>query len=229
MQGAKYDTEKQFYYIKRKQKYLCEFNNLLKATAQVLKDRFPADTLQMMLHEMQVEFVSLIPKIPYIGGSKNELTQNLVICAQALPVCKVLKKHNMSIEQVGEAMKAIIKTMLMRQTLLQKMIMRFFWRLMFGKWFKKRMQQSALQSQKKEYKDAFVYDFVVGDGKTFDFGFDFSDCAICHFFRQEDGSEFVPIMCELDFIMADFVKVQLKRTATLAQGARCCDFRYSHK
>lgn len=217
----------QNYYQQNKAKYLKQFSNLLLATEQILSIKFPADELKILLSEMQSAFLSLIAKIPYIGGKQNELTQNLVVCAEYLAIYQVLKKHDLSLTQIARIIPQIAKLQLEQMPWLNKITMRFFWRMMFTKWFKKQMQKSAAISQQRKFKDDFVYTFVAGDGKNFNFGFDFTECAICKFFQQENASEFVPIMCELDYVISDFVKVKLNRTTTLANRGSCCDFRYN--
>lgn len=220
-------NENQNYYLERNPRILKEFNAILKAAKNVLSNDFDANTLQTILQEMRTQFENLIPKIPYIGGDENLLTRNLLVCAEYLPICKVLQQHNFSYEQIAAAVTNICKTQLANMPFFSKLGMRFLWKLMFSQGFQKQMRKDAKKSQEKIYPDSFVYEFVDGDGITFNFGFDFSDCAICHFFAKEGAAEFVPIMCELDYVLADFVGVKLNRTATIALGKGCCNFRYN--
>lgn len=219
--------ENQNYYLERKPKILKEFNAILKAAKKVLSTNFDEKTLQIMLQDMRSQFEELIPRIPYIGGDENLLTRNLLICAEYLPICKVLQQHNLSYEQINDVVRNICKLQLANMPFFSKLGLKLLWKFMFSKGLQKQMQKDAKKSQEKIYPDSFVYKFVKGDGITCNFGFDFSDCAICHFFAKEGAAEFVPIMCELDYVLADFAKVKLTRTSTIAHGDKYCNFRYS--
>lgn len=147
----------QNYYLERKSKILKDFKMVLNAAQKVLSNDFAADILQTMLQEMRTQFEDLIPRIPYIGGDENLLTRNLTICAEYLPVCKVLQQHNLAYEQIAAAVKNICKMQLANMSFFSKLGMRFLWKLMFTQGFQKQMQKDAKKSQQKVYPDSFVY------------------------------------------------------------------------
>lgn len=57
--------------------------------------------------------------------------------------------------------------------------------------------------------------------------FDVRDCALVRYAKAHNASELVPLICELDEVMAEsLIGVTLKRTGTIGLGAERCDFRY---
>jgi hypothetical protein len=88
------------------------------------------------------------------------------------------------------------------------------------------MRSMAENSQSKKYDGDFVYRYVPGNGADFDFGLDFTECAVCKFFEREEAQALTPYMCQYDFIESRFCQTGLSRTKTLADGHGMCDFRY---
>lgn len=52
---------------------------------------------------------------------------------------------------------------------------------------------------------------------------------ITTFTPEENYFDLAKYLCQLDFVMADMMGIELKRTQTIAEGAQYCDFRYSKK
>jgi hypothetical protein len=68
-----------------------------------------------------------------------------------------------------------------------------------------------------------VYEFVVGDGEEFDYGYDFLECAAQKFYHAQDADKFTPFYCFLDYPKS---KMGLSRTMTLAEGHAKCNHRF---
>ena len=52
------------------------------------------------------------------------------------------------------------------------------------------------------------------------------ECGIRKFYAAHNAEEFARYVCALDFIASDYFGWGLVRTTTLAEGDRCCDFRF---
>jgi len=88
------------------------------------------------------------------------------------------------------------------------------------------MKKCAAESQKRLYPGDWVWSSFEGDGKEFDSGADFTECAICKFFRAQDASDLAPYLCRTDFAVSRAFGMGLVRTMTLAEGEDRCDFNY---
>ena len=99
-------------------------------------------------------------------------------------------------------------------------------RLQFSKFMLRKTQQAARRSQERKYAGDWVYEVVVGDGQPFNFGIDYTECAIVKFMNAQDANELTPYLCNTDYVVSKMTATGLRRTMTLAWGCEKCDFRY---
>jgi len=78
----------------------------------------------------------------------------------------------------------------------------------------------------RKYSDDWVGDYIEGDGKTFDWGFNFHECGIHKVCKRLDAERFVPFFCLSDFSEANILGFGFSRAQTLGFGASMCDHRY---
>jgi ribosomal protein L37AE/L43A len=99
-------------------------------------------------------------------------------------------------------------------------------RLQFSKFMLRKTQQAARRSQERKYAGDWVYEVVVGDGQPFNFGIDYTECAIVKFMDAQGANELTPYLCNTDYVFSKAMGTGLRRTMTLAWGCEKCDFRY---
>jgi hypothetical protein len=133
-----------------------------------------------------------------------------------------MKLFHKPVDEIG----AVIQEMHQRYL---KSIPSFLMRLR-GRWqltqrYFKQLDKRAERSQRRFYPDDWIYRAVKGDGKTFDYGVDYTQCGICQFFWRHDAGELLPYLCQLDYATVEAMGLQLTRTTTLAEGGAKCDFR----
>ena len=68
--------------------------------------------------------------------------------------------------------------------------------------------------------------FIEADGRSFDYGFDYTECAGCQFLNRQGASELAPFLCAVDKVASEILGWGLTRTMTIAGGFNKCDFRY---
>jgi hypothetical protein len=90
----------------------------------------------------------------------------------------------------------------------------------------RRMIELGEESQRNAKPGEDVFEAVSGDGEDFDFGLNVESCSICHQFAKFDAMEMVPYICATDDIMSEKQGTGLRRTGTIALGAKRCDFRF---
>ena len=89
----------------------------------------------------------------------------------------------------------------------------------------RKMQAAARRSQERAYPGDWVYEVIEVDGRTFDLGLDYTECAIEKFVHAQGEDEFTPYLCNIDYVTAGAFRMGLRRTMTLAWGCEKCDFR----
>jgi hypothetical protein len=209
------------YYINRQQELLDKFEADMKIWSPlILKDYGEIQAYKILLEARQ-NFADLIPQIPYIGGDENAFTKNLVDSVRYLALYQAMKNFGKTVTEIG---KIIYDGYLAKINGPQPPIPPAQWLTP-----EQRLEQSkrgAVRSQERHYPGDYVYTFVAGDGKEFDHGFDFTECASLKFYRAQDADELLPYYCYLDFVAAKVRGFGFSRTKTLYEGHGKCNHRF---
>jgi hypothetical protein len=211
----------QNYYLKRKTRFLLEFDLVAKSAHAVL-ERYFGENANVLVAETRREFESLIPQLPYIGG-KQPFTEFIVFTGMLLAVYRVNKARGKTAEETGELVYEIGREFLRAYPAI---LLRLFGRMNFSRPYLDRLRQRAIESYRREYPEGYVYNFVEGDGATFDYGVDYLECASCKFLAKQGAPELAPYLCPVDILYSEALGWGLTRTMTLAEGAEKCDFRF---
>ncbi len=190
---------------------------------RALGTQFSKDEVERIIQQTQDEFRATLPRLPYIGGKQNPMTTNLVACTWFLALYRVLQPRGLSDDEIGDLVYRVaeewVKSSPRWLGRLQRLLVKTpLLRIIFGR--------ISRQSQQRKYPGDFVVHFVPGDGRNFDFGLDFTGCAIHKFFQAEQAGHFAKYMCRIDDLTTSFKGIELIRTGTIANGADKCDFRY---
>ena len=210
------------YYTDQQEKLLRDFARKLRRVQRSIDAYFEDETGRELCDEFVASFAKIIPRIPYIGGKSNPLTDELIQSAWALAIHDVLRRRGRKTAEIGMF---IYKT---REALIAtypRWLLLLFGRYWFSRHFKNKRRRLAQETQKREYEGNFVVSFVEGDGEAFDFGFDDTECGILKFFRKENAAELTPYLCASDIPLSRALNLGIQRTTTLALGGKRCDFR----
>ncbi len=182
--------------------------------------RYGPDEGNIILQEARIEYEKLIPHIPFVGGPQVHMTEDLLESVQVLAYLRVLKMHDKGIEESKDIIYGAVKTRLAQYP---RFVLWLGGARTFSRFFVRSLQRQAKESHKRKYPGGFVFDIVIGDGKEFDWGLDFSECGICKFYRSQNASELLPMVCSIDYVLSDALGYGLVRTQTLAEGANTCN------
>lgn len=175
--------------------------------------------------DMRKRFSSLLEKVPYIGGSKNHLTETLLWSASALALYQAIQNRNKLIQDTGyiiyQAMKITLEKM-------PRELAKDLGHKLFTEDYKNKLRHYAIYSQNREYTGDWVCNFIEGNN-IFDYGYDYTECGIQKFLRSQNADELTPYLCALDFLSSEVLETGLIRTSTLAEGSSKCDFRYRRR
>jgi hypothetical protein len=208
------------YYTSQKDKLMKAFDRSSKNIRLVLDKYYSHEFSENVLRQARKEYETLIPQIPYIGGSQNHMTNDLLESVQSLAVLRVLTAQGKTVVESCEIIYQAMETRLSRYP---RLLLRIIGRLQFTRMFIRRLQRQAIESQKRGYPGNFVFNIIIGDGKEFDWGIDFAECGICKFYKVQNAFEFMPYICLIDYALSDGFGYGLVRTETLAEGADRCN------
>jgi hypothetical protein len=209
------------YYVSRKRKLLKEFDRALDRMRGLFVSRYGEDS-EAMLQEARKEYEALIPHLPYVGG-RQPFTQFLISTAWFLSMYRVLKRRGETVEKVGQLIYQASEAYLQAYP---RFLRRFLGFTTFSPRYLRRLKKGALKSRERRYPGDYVYDYVAGDGRTFDYGVDYIECGPVKFLMAQGAPELAPYVCSTDILSSELLGWGLKRTTTLAGGAERCDFRF---
>ncbi len=208
------------YYMSMNAKLLKDFDRTRSWFRPHLIERFGRDTAEAMIRTARNEYQALIPQIPYIGGSKVHMTSDLLESVMLLAYLRVLKAHGVT---PLESREIALKATQTRLAQYPGFLLKILGKLTFSSLYLRNLQRQAVDSAKREYPGGFVYEVVIGDGKEFDWGLNFSECGICKFYQAQNAAEFMPLICPIDYMLSDAFGYGLVRTETLAEGGNRCN------
>jgi hypothetical protein len=209
-------------YISRSSKLSKSFDKALKPVRKVFVTNFGDELADRILEEARQEYEALIPGLPY-WGKKNMMTGFLIGSSHCLAIHRVLKKHGKSVAEIGKILYEMVEARLNK---VPKPVFWLYGKLKYGKSYRERLKIQAIISQKKQYPGDYVFTYIVGDGKEFDYGYDITECGVCKFLQAQDADEVAPFLCLVDFPLSKAFGRGLVRNMTIAEGAEKCDFRY---
>ena len=209
------------YYINRKLALLKEFDDTVRIWSPVVHGLYGEINAYRILQEARAAFEALIRQIPYIGGDANRRTVTFVESIRYLAFYRAMKKYGKTAEETG---KVLFDALVAQVNKKQQKTPPAEWKNT-EKYFKER-EKGAEESQERRYPGDYVYKFVSGDGKKFDYGYDYSECASVKFFQAQKADEFMPFYCYLDYPVCGARGLGLSRTMTLAEGHEKCNHRF---
>lgn len=222
MAGAKESN----YYLTIRAKMMREFRAMYKGARKVLARYFSEREIDRLEAESKKEYQELFPQLPYIGGKKNSETINLIMGAIVLAIIRPLEKESLTKRQIGRVIHHTFEGYFSAKP---RIIQRALGRLVSSKLALKRLKAQIETSGQRGYEDDFLMEYVEPRSGEFDFGYDYTQCALQKLFARYGAEEYLPYVCLGDYALFRSLGVGFSRTRTIAHGAPKCDFRFKRK
>ena len=200
------------------------FDKMLRRSGDARVERFGAQTADVMREEMLEEFRRLLPEVPDVGGRGNAYTPYLIGAARGLATYRVVVQHGGTVEIAGELIHRRVRAEMGR---VPRVIRHWVGRHRFFGQSRKQWDKAARRSQARRYPGDWVSEIVDADGQSFDLGMTTRECGIVKYLHGQGADELTPYICELDYIAAEMMGFELRRTKTLSWGCDSCDHRIS--
>ncbi len=201
---------------------LGEFDSLLRIARKVGIKFLDDEAIEQLALQSRVEYERLIPQLPYVGGEKSPFTPLMIQSSQTIAFYHACRKIGLEKEQIGELIYEIAEAQMKTISRFKKWFAR---RLVFSQSYGNRWRKAMAESQNREFTKNWVGEFVEGNGKDFEFGFDFIECGFLKLAREYECEEIAPYGCLCDFVKMRALGIGFRRTQTLAMGHPRCDFR----
>lgn len=214
------------YYLNHREALLKGFDEMFCYAYPLLVDAYGDRQAESIIWDSRREFDRLIPEIPFIGGLDNALTENLVMAAWFLAFFRAMEAQENTVGEAYEVIYGMVDGWLRRYP---PSFASMMGALRLTPLYLDSLKKHANRSQQHEFPGDWVYTFVEGDGQTFDYGVEYTECGICKFYQEQGAEHLIPYMCALDFPLTRAYGLELKRTMTLGGGAARCDFRIKRR
>ena len=211
------------YYLNAKPELMKDFGKTGEYLKGVLWQYFDQPKTDLLLAETRFAFEQLLPQLPYIGGEANVFTSALIRAAWCMPLFAALEKEGLSFREVVKIGYEQKEHDVESKSPEKRRKIREFY---FSPAMRAVEIRRAKETQAGRYPGDFVSRFVEGDGQNFDFGIDFTECAIYRFFESRAGRRYVPIFCLGDYAAYRAFGIGFRRSQTIVNGASWCDFRF---
>ncbi|MBN1572350.1 MAG: L-2-amino-thiazoline-4-carboxylic acid hydrolase [Deltaproteobacteria bacterium] len=211
------------YYLKRKRSIVGQFNSMLKKMYPYIESQFGGEFAETLIPQLLLELEEIIPKIPDVGGKKSPFIREMVLSAYAVSFYQAMNRSGIPLRDIGLTLYRSFEYYL---NTLPRSIRWLMGAWSFSPFVKKRYEGGVSESKSGIYPKGFVYDYVGGDGESFDYGLDIKECGILKFFQSLGIEEFTPYLCITDYCVCKSLFTGFYRTSTLASGGPVCDFRF---
>lgn len=216
-------TESSNYYLARKQELSAAFRGAAEGARQFWEPEFGAERAQAMAREAVSKFDELLTGFPDVGGELNWLSHLIPVAAWYVALYQSMKANGKTAEEVGKLVYDL-NALQIKYSPKEKALEEGA--KMFTPEAFDRMQEWAAWTQKRELPANWVAEFIPGDGKEFDFGYDYSECALFKYLKAQGVPEVAPYVCICDFQDSVAKGTGLRREKALAYGDGLCNFRY---
>ena len=213
------------YYEKNQQKLKKAMDGYLKLIAPELTDATGQPYPQLLEQIWTCYRQDFLERFPYIGGDKASGTRNLTGAYVFVAMGEVCRNsYGMTLEQWGKLTTECYQRFFAR-------IPGFLTRLAGKLMGKPKLIYKLLQ--KKDQKNAanaarnpgsFVTQ-VQPPTQEYSAIYHTKVCPLCNFARDYGYMEYMPYLCNLDYVMFAALQVPFYREKTCAAGDDCCDFK----
>ncbi|MFW9828116.1 MAG: L-2-amino-thiazoline-4-carboxylic acid hydrolase [Candidatus Thorarchaeota archaeon] len=211
------------YYVKNNKKFQKQFRSIFDVVEKVISPKYSSEIVEDVLKTAQIEFNNILTRLTYVGGDKSPYTPLMIQSAISAAFCKASKSHQIPNYEMGKFIYGITENYTQSMSPIKKWIYR---KVIFSKKIKNEWKYWLRESQKGKYLDNWVGEFIEGDGKNFEYGFNFTECGWLKLTEKESLKDIAPYICLCDYARMRAIGIGFKRTKTLAAGAECCDFRF---
>jgi hypothetical protein len=211
------------YYLAHRDELLKAFRKTNAGAREYLGAKYGDQLARSVCRQAAARFRDLLPQLPEVGGARNRIIKNIPIAGWYAAFYGPMKDHGRSAEEVGRLLYDLNQIELGSIPPDQA---RAQGASQFTPEYVQKLQEFCAWTQKREYPGNWVAAFIPGDGRNFDYGYDYTECAIVKYLKAQGAQEVAPYVCLNDFIQSRAYGTGLHRTKTLAQGDGLCNFRY---
>lgn len=213
------------YYQKNYAKLKKSMNGYLKLISAELQQASGKDYSELLEEIWDFYDKNLLEHFPYIGGDDVSGTGNLTGAYYFVAMGEVLKNYGVSLDETGHLMVlSYERTFLRIPGFARKLAGKMFNSpKMLNKMFQKKDKQNAANAEKNP--GSFETKTMIPPEEGYAFSYHNLVCPLANFAKEHGYMEYMPYLCNLDYVMFGVLGAPLYREQTCASGGEYCDFK----
>ena len=213
------------YYQKKVPKLKKAMNGFLKPIAAELEEKSGKD-YAVLLEEIWEHYEkNMLENFPYIGGDTVSGTKNLTGAYCFVSMGEVLKRYGVSLEEIGHLMVLAYERKFNGMPRFVKAVAHksFTNVKSLSRKYQKKDSRNAVNAAK--YPGSFETKTMIPPEKGYDFSYHNLVCPLSNFAKAHGYEEYMPYLCNLDYVMFGVFDVPLFREHTCFEDGDYCDFK----
>jgi len=213
------------YYKKAAPKIKKTMNSLLKLIASELEDYSGKIYKELFYKIWNFYEKNFLEYFPYIGGDDVSGTKNLTGAYCFVAMGEILKTYGLDIDEIGHLMVLSYE----RNFLSLPKVLRRIGGIIFNNpkllssIFKRKDVKNSANAAKNP--GSFETKIVIPPEEGYSFSYHNLVCPLANFAETHGYAEYMPYLCNLDYVMFGVLGVPLYRERTIASGYDYCDFK----
>lgn len=181
------------------------------------------------LEEIWTIYGDMLERFPYIGGDEASGTRNLTEAYMLVAMGEFLKGYGADRETRGRLMTLAYERRMKRMPRLVRGLMGRMFRdpKRLNRMFQKKDAQNAANAAK--YPGSFETKTQLPPEAGYDFSYHNLVCPLANFAKAWGYEEYMPYLCNLDYVMFGVMGVPLFREHTCMEEGGYCDFKLKVK
>lgn len=190
-----------------------------------LETRYGSGVTEQILERTREEFSGLVGTLPYVGGARNHFTPIVVATGVMVAFHRALEERGESVETTGAILREWVDT---QWTVVPGPVRRLLGGLACSAPARRQLREHAAWSQERRYPDDWVFTFEEGHGRGFDWGVEYSECAVCKLMERLEARELLPYCSLFDICASRALGLGMQLEDTLGAGGKACRARMRH-
>lgn len=213
------------YYIENKEKIKKNMRKLLSPISPELED-VSGKKYDVVFEEMWDYYeINLLERFPYVGGDKVSGTKNLTGAYCFVAMGEVLKTYGLAMDDIAHLMVLSYERFYKKMPGVIRGIMGKIYNnpKKLNKMMLKKDSKNALNAV--ENPGSFETKTQIPPEEGYDFSYHNLVCPLSDFARKYGYEEYMPYLCNLDYVMFGVLGVPLYREHTCFEDGDYCDFK----
>jgi len=213
------------FYLKNKARYKKSADKMLRFAAPEL-EKITNRSYSEVFDEIWKHYESnMLENFPYIGGDEVSGTGNLTGAYTYVSMGEVLKRYGVSIEDSAHIMVLSYERMTEKiPRIVRKIMVKLFIKpKLLNRVFLKKDAKNAANAAKNP--GSFVTQTQIPPEEGYQFSYHNLYCPLSEFAHKYGYEEYMPYLCNLDYVMFGVLGAPLYREHTVFSDGDYCDFK----